>query len=52
MDRDSVYDPSIAYCVEGDHKLATHERISGIVMDGDDFTEVVDLVCAEHAVIA
>lgn len=50
MDEDLDYDPSIAYCVEGCRRLAVAERPSGIVMDNDgDFTEVVDLVCYEHA---
>lgn len=41
------YDINEAYCVNGCGKPAIGETTTGIVMDGDDFSEVVELVCED-----
>lgn len=47
------YDPSIAYCVEGCGELAVGETLIGVTDDvfddPEDFTEIVSLVCYDHA---
>lgn len=41
-------DIEVPYCVDGCGREATTERLTGIIMAGDDFIECVDLVCIYH----